>query len=146
MTIVVRRAADDDLSAIVALLGELHDPSSALADTATWTRMLAQEDRVILLAEVDGRAAGTADVSFASNLTHGAQPRAYVENVAVATDHRRNGVGRAIMAEVERLARDAGCYKVTLMSANHRDGAHRFYEEIGYDRCAVGFRKSFEGG
>ena len=146
MTIVVRRATDDDLSAIVALLGELHHPSTALADADTWARMLAQEGRVILLAEVDGRAAGTADVSFAPNLTHGAQPRAYVENVAVADDRRRQGVGRAIMTEVERLARDAGCYKVTLMSANHRDGAHRFYEGLGYERCAVGFRKSFEGG
>jgi GNAT superfamily N-acetyltransferase len=145
VTIHVRRATDGDLLAMIALLAELHDPPTALADPDTWERMLAQEGRVILLAEVDGEPAATADVSIAPNRTHDAQSRAYVENVAVAAGHRRRGVGRALMTEVERVARDAGCYKVPLMSADHRDGAHRFYEELGYERCAVGFRKSFEG-
>jgi len=145
VTIVVRRATDDDLTTMVALLAQLHDPPTAIADADTWKRMLAQDHRVILLAEVDGGPAGTADVSIAPNLTHDAQSRAYVENVAVAVGLRRHGVGRALMAEVERVARDAGCYKVTLMSADHRDDAHRFYEALGYERCAVGFRKSIEG-
>jgi hypothetical protein len=49
------------------------------------------------------------------------------------------------MHEVERRAREAGCCKVTLMSADHRSDAHRFYEGSGYTRCAVGFKKSIEG-
>ncbi len=145
MTIVVRRATDDDLPAMVALLAELHDPSTARADADTWKRMLAQEGRMILLAEVDGEPAGTADISIAANLTHDSQSRAYVENVAVAAGNRRQGVGRALMTEVERVAHDAGCHTATRMSAYNVAGSNVFYTELGYERCSVGFRKSLEG-
>jgi ribosomal protein S18 acetylase RimI-like enzyme len=146
VTILVRDAREDDLTAMVKLLGELHDPPTAVPNHDTWERMLAQGGRTILLAELDGEPAGTADLSIAQNLTHGAKPRAYVENLAVDSARRRAGVGRALMTEIERRARAAGCYKVLLMSADHRTGAHRFYEELGYERCAVGFKMDIEEG
>jgi hypothetical protein len=30
---------------------------------------------------------------------------------------------------------------VVLISGDHRPEAHRFYTALGYERCAVGFRK-----
>jgi hypothetical protein len=30
---------------------------------------------------------------------------------------------------------------VVLISGDHRPEAHRFYDALGYERCAVGFRK-----
>jgi GNAT superfamily N-acetyltransferase len=142
--ITVRAATRADLTAVVELLGTLHDPPTALSDASVWDRMLAQDGRTILLAELDGEPAGTADVSISPNITNGAKARAYVENVAVAAEHRRKGVGTALMNEVERRALKANCCKVTLMSADHRSDAHRFYEGSGYTRCAVGFKKSIE--
>jgi ribosomal protein S18 acetylase RimI-like enzyme len=143
--ITVRAATRADLAAVVELLGALHDPPTALPDIAAWERMLEQDGRTVLLAELNGEPAGTADVSISPNITNGAKARAYVENVAVAVEYRRRGVGTALMHEVERRAREADCCKVTLMSADHRSGAHRFYEGSGYTRCAVGFKKSIEG-
>jgi GNAT superfamily N-acetyltransferase len=145
VAITVRAATRSDLSVVVELLGVLHDPSTALPDPIAWERMLAQEGRVVLLAEVDGEPAGTADLSISPNITNGAKARAYVENVAVAAEHRRRGVGTALMHEIERRAREADRCKVTLMSADHRTDAHRFYEGSGYTRCAAGFKKSIEG-
>ena len=145
MPITIRIATEGDLRAVVTLLGELHDPPDSLPDPHVWRSMLAQEGRTILLAAVDGEPAGTADMWVSPNLTYGARPRASVENVAVDAAHRRHGVGRALMREVERRALDAGCYKVQLMSAIRREGAHRFYEDLGYERVAVGFRKYFGG-
>ncbi len=141
MTISVRQATPDDLDAIVMLLGELHDPSRASADAEAWKAMLAQTGRTILLAERDGDPVGTADLWIAPTLLNGAVPRAFVNYVAVLSSARRSGVGRELMEDAHRRAADAGCGDVVLISGDHRPEAHRFYDALGYERCAVGFRK-----
>ncbi len=141
MTITVRRATPDDLDAIVMLLGELHDPSRASADAESWNAMLGQSGRTILLAERDDGPVGTADLWIAPTLLNGPVPRAFVNYVAVSTCARRSGVGRALMEDAHRRATEAGCGDVVLMSGDHRPDAHRFYDALGYERCAVGFRK-----
>jgi GNAT superfamily N-acetyltransferase len=40
---------------------------------------------------------------------------------------RSQGVGRALLAELQQRARAAGCYMLDLDSATHRADAHRFY-------------------
>lgn len=141
MTISVRQATPDDLDSIVMLLGELHEPSRAAADAESWKQMLAQTGRTILLAERDGDPVGTADLWIAPTLLNGAAPRAFVNYVAVLTSARRSGVGRALLEDAHRRAADAGCDDLLLTSGDHRPDAHHFYEALGYERCAVGFRK-----
>jgi GNAT superfamily N-acetyltransferase len=142
VTIDVRKATPDDLDAIVMLLGELHEPSRAIADADSWKAMLAQTGRTILLAQRDGHPAGTADLWIAPTLLNGASPRAFVNYVVVLTSARRSGVGRALMEDAHRRAAAAGCDDVLLMSGDHRPDAHRFYAALGYERCAVGLRKT----
>lgn len=79
---------------------------------------------------------------IAPNLTHDGASWATVENVVVDEGRRGQGVGRALMEEAERRARDAGCYKVQLMSADEREvGA--FYEVLGFELRARGYRKYY---
>jgi GNAT superfamily N-acetyltransferase len=144
VTITVREATSDDLGSIVFLLGELHVRSTAVADADAWDAMLAQDGRTVLLAERNGDPVGTADLWIAPSLLHGAIPRAFVNYVAVLTDARRGGVGKALMEDAQRRAADAGCGDLLLMSGDHRPDAHRFYGALGYERCAVGFRKVLE--
>jgi GNAT superfamily N-acetyltransferase len=139
--VTVRAARDDDLGAVAALLAGLQDPPTVIADVDVWRAILAQPGRALLIAEVDGAAAGTADLIVSPNLTHGGRPHALVENVVVAPSHRRDGIGRALMDDVERRARDAGCYRIQLLSANPRTEAHAFYGSCGYERSAQGFRR-----
>ena len=146
MTITVREATLDDLPAVVRLLAQMHEVPSAVPDVATWTRMLAQDGRTVLLAELDEDPVGTADLTIAPGLIHGARARASVDYVVVDREHRREGVGRALMDECERRARAAECYEVLLMSGDHRLEAHRFYEALGYERCATGLMLDLERG
>jgi len=44
-----------------------------------------------------------------------------------------NGIGRALLAAVEGLARDGGGAFVRLNSRVERVQAHGFYEHLGYD-------------
>jgi GNAT superfamily N-acetyltransferase len=92
------------------------------------------------VARLDGRPVGTVDLLVVENLTHGGQPWAIVENVVVDAAARRLGVGRALMAEAERLSREASCYKLQLLSHQRRTWAHEFYRRLGYEETARGFR------
>lgn len=56
----------------------------------------------------------------------------YLTSMAVAPAQQRNGVGRACLAEVERIARGWGSDAVRLDSFDAPAGAVGFYEKCGY--------------
>ena len=143
----VREAGPDDVDALMALYDELTGPldepvPDPLPDPReVLARIAADPARSLLVAELEGDVIGTVDVLIAPNLTHHAQPWALVENVVVAERARRHGAGRALMLRVFELAREAGCYKVNLMSGNERTGAHDFYRSLGFEPIGVGFKR-----
>jgi GNAT superfamily N-acetyltransferase len=141
---VVRAAREDDLEALLRLYVQLSAGNASTRVEAArrgLVAMLADERMRLLVAEDEaGRVIGTATVVVVPNLTHDARPWAQVENVVVDEAARGTGVGKALMDECVRIAWEAGCYKVQLQSADHRQGAHRFYEGLGFEASSVGFR------
>lgn len=144
--VLVREAKPADLGALETLYEQLTGP---LAETRpdpapdpreALGRIIADPARSLLVAELDGVLVGTVDVLIAPNLTHYAQPWALVENVVVAEHARRCGAGRALMTRAIELAREAGCYKVNLISGNERTGAHAFYRSLGFEANGQGFK------
>jgi ribosomal protein S18 acetylase RimI-like enzyme len=110
------------------------DPD-ALADAyRTLVATLNELPRVLVVAEVDGRVVGMAQLapSDAQNAAH----RAEVQRVAVAADVRGKGIGRELMLAVEQESRVLG---LTLLWLTTHDGtaAARFYEALGYTRLGV---------
>jgi GNAT superfamily N-acetyltransferase len=141
----VRPARPADLPEVLRLVAQLHpeDPPPDLNRAArALTEILSRDDHALLVADAGGAVAGTLHLVVAPNLTHDGAPWAIVENVAVDEPHRRTGVGRALMEEAERRAREAGCYKVQLLSADER-GVGAFYETLGFEPLARGYRKYF---
>jgi len=57
----------------------------------------------------------------------------YVRHFWVAPERRGQGLGRALMAEVERLAREKGCAGIYLDT--FEEAAAVFYERLGFERC-----------
>ncbi|WP_127501089.1 GNAT family N-acetyltransferase [Actinoplanes solisilvae] len=57
---------------------------------------------------------------------------AFVYNVAVEQDQRRQGYGRAIMEAGERWSRDNGATTIGLHVFAHNHGARNLYEQLGY--------------
>jgi GNAT superfamily N-acetyltransferase len=51
----------------------------------------------------------------------------YVDDLVTAPESRSRGVGAALLGELERRARDAGCTVLDLDSGVQRFDAHRFY-------------------
>jgi len=108
------------------------------------SEILADPRRQLLVAIVDGRIVGTADLLVVPNLTHRGKPWAIVENVIVADAGRRAGVGTQLMKRLIELAQTAGCYKLQLHSGNRRANAHEFYRSLGFEAVAQGFKIYFD--
>jgi GNAT superfamily N-acetyltransferase len=140
--VAIRRAQRDDLAALLALYRELNPddpPLAAGAAEAVWEQIQSFAGRCVLLADTGSRVVGTLDCHVVPNLTRGARPIMFVDNVVVAADHRRRGAGARLLEHALAIARSHDCYKVQLLSAAGRP-AHAFYEAQGFTASARGFR------
>jgi GNAT superfamily N-acetyltransferase len=150
MQVFVRLATADDVPDLLGLYQQLAGgrltalPADPVEAKSLVETMAAQSGRQLLVAEVNCTVVGTADLLIVPNLTHGGAPWAIVENVVVDDGTRRRGVGRALMAEMVRRCKDAGCYKMQLLSNKQRSHAHDFYRSVGFEAIAEGFRQYLE--
>jgi RimJ/RimL family protein N-acetyltransferase len=136
----IRIAGPRDAPRIAELLTELgypHDRDEAAARLLAW---MAEPQGEVLVAESGGAVGGVA-AGFAAvyRVPYFERPGAFARVVAlsVGADYRRGGVGRRLMAAVERWAAARGCVCAEVTTLRSRDDAHRFYGALGYsDRCA----------
>jgi GNAT superfamily N-acetyltransferase len=133
---VVRAATRADLKALLALYRHLNPedpPPPAAAAEAAWETMSASGGR-ILLAEVMGVPVSTCTLSVIANLTRGARPYGVIENVVTHPEHRRKGLGHAVLRAAMESAWSTGCYKVMLATGSRHEETLRFYERAGFMR------------
>jgi ribosomal protein S18 acetylase RimI-like enzyme len=90
--------------------------------------------RAVFVARHDGRIVGSVQLGTDTppNQTH----RAEVTKLMVHPELRRRGVARALMAELERLARSLGRSLVTL-DTRTGDHAEPLYASLGYQTAGV---------
>ena len=65
------------------------------------------------------------DVLYAPTMTN-------IMGLAVSPDHRRKGIGKALMKSVEQWAKCNGSYAIRLISGGTRRDAHAFYRNCGF--------------
>jgi ribosomal protein S18 acetylase RimI-like enzyme len=142
---VVRRARPDDHDAVRVLQGELdRDHAQALPDVLSvpdpdedddFDEAIANEAHCfIAVAERAGEAVGFVDASWhdPEDPTDLVGPWCRINNLAVRADHRRCGVGTALVRAAEEWARQRGLPDVRLDVYEFNVGARRLYERLGY--------------
>jgi GNAT superfamily N-acetyltransferase len=127
----VREAGPDDAGAIAALLGELGYPADPSAVTDRLARM-GSADAVLL---ADG---GLVALHRIPLLAEGGAV-ARITALVVAPSRRRAGVGRALLAAAEEVARSWGCWRAEVSSGRRpeRDAAHAFYLAAGFEETTA---------
>ena len=56
-----------------------------------------------------------------------------IMGIAVSNDHKRKGIGRALLQQVEHWARESGAVGIRLVSGASRTAAHAFYRRCGFE-------------
>jgi GNAT superfamily N-acetyltransferase len=107
------------------------DPVPVTDDPAAFDVVLSHKGTQIVGAEHRGRIIAMITLHVLPNMTSGGRPYALIENVVCDPEHRGQGIGRAVLQAGIDRARDAGCYKIMLMTGEAR-GVRGFYESVGF--------------
>lgn len=114
---------------------DLFAPCEHLFTQQQFAEMLADPGQVLLLAEVGGRPAGLCAAELKQPpecaFLHPAKAL-YIGDLFVAEEFRRGGVGRALLEAAQRLGKEKGARRVSLMVWPFNEEALRFYEELGF--------------
>ncbi len=112
-------------------------------ELAAWFRGLLEKPSVcIWIAEVDGSPAGyisTVEFERPRNALCEARRWIEIDNVAVDPMYRRRGVGRALVDVAVSAALADGVAEVELTSWAFNEGAHLFFERLGFRAKKIGY-------
>jgi ribosomal protein S18 acetylase RimI-like enzyme len=132
----VREAMAEDAEAIHALAGALAatvgDSPPRFEDVRARLVELLEEPRTrILVAEDDGVVVGVASLWIKPDLAHG-DTVIEVPTLVVEEGSRREGVGKLLMEEVQRLGAANGADLIELVATTQNVAAREFYRTLGF--------------
>jgi GNAT superfamily N-acetyltransferase len=136
--ITVRDAVESDLDGILDLYTYLHeygDPLPPRVDLSElWNGIIANSLLRYFVAEYEGQLMSSCNLTIIPNLTHGARPFGFIENVITRPEYRRNGYAQSVINYALNAAWQSGCHTVMLLSNEHRHEAHELYEKVGFKK------------
>lgn len=137
----VREATVEDVAEIYALACELAKavgdaPPREEAVRERLEELLEEPRACVLVAEGEGGVVGAVSLWVKPDLAHG---DAVVEVPMLAVDerHRREGVGRLLMAEVRSVAARNGTTLIELVATRANVAAREFYRSLGFVEADV---------
>ena len=136
-TTTIRRALEADAETLHALLAAMSDdlghPESFFADAASLRRHGFGPKPLFraLIAEVAGQPLGMT-LYFPEYSTLRGQAGVYVQDLYVARPARGSGLGRRLLAETARDARDWGAAYLRLSAHGTNANALAFYRRLGF--------------
>jgi ribosomal protein S18 acetylase RimI-like enzyme len=93
-------------------------------------KKLRRDSDLFLIAEVDGEIVGTVIGGFDGR-------RGMMYHLAVAQDHRKQGIATQLVDELEKRLRLKGCIRYYLLVTRDNEPAIRFYEKRGWKRMEL---------
>ncbi len=148
-TVALRRAAAEDVPAIVELLaadqlGASRDGVTTDEDLKPYLDAFAAIDadpaHLLLVATDGAQVVATMQLSFLPGLARRGALRAQIEAVRVRHGYRSRGLGGALFTWAIQEARRRGCAVVQLTTDKSRTDAHRFYERLGFGASHEGLK------
>ena len=133
----VREATAKDVETIHALAGELAgvvgDSSPALEAVLARLSELLEEPRarVLVAEDEDGAVVGMASLWIKPDLAHG-DTVVEVPTLVVAEGSRREGVGKLLMEEIQKLAVESEANLIELVATSENAPARNFYKSLGF--------------
>ena len=133
---IVRRAREEDVAALVAMIHDLaayeREPDAVEVDDTLLTEALAAPHPVVFanVAELDGVVVGMT-IYFRNFSTWTGRLGIYLEDFYVQPASRGRGIGRALFAALAEEARAHGYARIDWSVLDWNETALRFYRSLG---------------
>jgi GNAT superfamily N-acetyltransferase len=138
--IEIQQCFEKDFDEMLALFRQLWPDKSIEANAlrAVFRNVIASKSRTYWGAVSGKELLGLASLSVKYSLWQEGLV-GYIEELVVHEKARRQGIGTALLKHAIESARDHGCRRIELDSGFHREAAHRFYEQLGFETRALLF-------
>jgi GNAT superfamily N-acetyltransferase len=126
---------ENDLFSLLELYKQLNPNDNVLDESIAkniWKNIENQNIKYFIAIE-NKKIIGSCYLCIIPNLTRGGKSIGFIENVITDIIYRGKGIGKNIMKNAIKYAKEQNCYKVILQSGNKRTDAHEFYEKLGFD-------------
>lgn len=123
---VIRCYQPTDETALIELWRQVLPDPAPHNDSATSLRnKLALDDGLILVATAGDRIVGAVMGGYDGH-------RGWIYSLAVAQSHRRQGVGAALVRQMEAMLKQRGCLKLNLQVRASNAEVLGFYQSVGF--------------
>lgn len=126
----IRHATSTDAPAIARLLTQLGYPTPPDDIPPRLTEVEREGGAALVAVNGSGDPIAVATTARYSAL-HKSGQVCYITAFVTDPDSRGQGVGRRLLTAIEDWAREHGCERISVTSAERRAGAHAFYERCG---------------
>jgi GNAT superfamily N-acetyltransferase len=136
----LRNAVIADADDVARLLSELGYPCDTQEAIERISNILGSDRLALVVARHRGRVCGLIALDFMYYLPLGTTTCRVIALV-VTPEAQRHGIGRQLLRDAERRARNAGAARIELTSGSQRTDAHAFYRACGYSDGTLRFIK-----
>jgi ribosomal protein S18 acetylase RimI-like enzyme len=144
----IERLTEYDLAPLAELFRQFWgEKSSPEKMRSTFSRLATNPAYILLAAKQNDLLVGFAMGIICEELYGNCKPFMVIEDVIVDKNQRGNGVGSALMRELEKCAIDHDCFQIIFVTEANRTEALGFYRSLGYEfEPYKGFKKRLGSG
>lgn len=103
----------------------------------TFEKINSNQDHLIIVALIDGKVVGATTLLIETKFIHNGGKVGHIEDVVVAKEYQKKGIGEKMINYLLRYAKEQGCYKTILDCV---DDVKPFYEKLGFKHNANALR------
>jgi len=139
----IRQMVANDIPELAQLYKQFWNEDSCLETMYSQFKKVCEKGTHVLLSAVENeRLIGSVMGVICEELYGTCEPFMVLENMIVDNKYRNKGIGKALIAELEKNAIDKGCTQIILVTEVDRMDACKFYESAGYSPTKnKGFKK-----
>lgn len=133
---MVREIYQNELNDLLQLYTFLHNesvPEMTERIKDTWDSIVQNENYHIVVNEINAKIVSSCVCVVIPNLTRNIRPYALIENVVTHIDYRGNGYATECLNFAKKLANEANCYKIMLLTGSKLKSTLKFYKNAGYN-------------
>lgn len=141
---IIEKLKLEDISELLELYKELTPYNNSLNKSIEIYKEMLKDDKYLLLvAKENNKIVGSALAVCCLVLVLDGGRFLAIEDVIVRDGLRGMGIGKKLMGAIDEFAIKNNCVYSIVVSSDHRKGAHKFYENVGFSEGVRGFRKGY---